>query len=248
MGSVGLGTRTPATVNRELVALRRALSLAIEDGIIAVAPRVPHLRENNARQGFFQRGEIVSILDALPDEDLRDFVRWSYLTGMRPGESLSLTWQGFDRETWSLRLHEGDAKSGHGRAIMIEGSLRGILQRRIDARVFSSPLVFHRKGKRLSHIRPWRRACAAAGLAGRRFYDLRRTAIRNMVHAGVPEHTAMSISGHRTRSMFDRYSIVAEDDLRKAAISVSEFVERLPKSPTVAVFTPTATSKAHKMR
>jgi integrase len=74
-----------------------------------------------------------------------------------------------------------------------------------------------------AHLRGWREACSAAGLPGLLFHDLRRSAVRNMKRAGVSDKTAMNISGHKTRAIFDRYDIVDEADVEAAGEKLGQY-------------------------
>jgi integrase len=200
-------------------------------------------------------------LSGIADKDFRDLLEWFWWTGMRPGEIASLTWEAHDRETGTLRLSAAGAKIGQGRVIPLTGPLAEIIERRRKRRTPACRLVFHANGSRMVRENgglldrlydSWFRACEAAGLPGRTRkvrgvvqpvpraervipYDLRRTAVRNLRAAGIPERVAMEITGHKTRSMFDRYGIVDERDMRNAFEAVGAYVAALPKTRKVAV-------------
>jgi hypothetical protein len=69
----------------------------------------------------------------------------------------------------------------------------------------------------------WAKATEATGIH-RLFHDLRRTGVRNLIRAGVPQKVAMMISGHKTTSMFSRYKIVDERDLHDAADKLAKYL------------------------
>jgi intergrase/recombinase len=88
-----------------------------------------------------------------------------------------------------------------------------------------------RRGQQLLDLRkPWAKAVTATGV-DRLFHDLRRTGVRNLIRAGVPEKVAMLISGHKTRSVFSRYNIVDERDLHAAAEKLNQFLNGKKEDP-----------------
>lgn len=216
----------PATVNRTTQVLGQALKLAVERHHLLRVPKIRRLSEaDNARQGFFSDSEFDKVLSHLPDDGLADFVSFAYATGWRRGECASLTWANVN--DGFIRLRGEDAKNGEGRCVPIEGELVTIIERRKKARCVDGTLtsvLFHRgDGRPIVEFRKsWAGACEKAGVH-HLFHDLRRSAIRNLVRSGVSEKVAMSISGHKTRSVFDRYNITSETDLRDAMRRVQEY-------------------------
>jgi integrase len=216
------------TLNRELALLRRALYIGYEQTPPKVkrVPKFPRLTESAARQGFFERAEFEKHRAELP-EYLRPVSTFAYWTGCRRGEVLGLQWPQVDLIHKVVRLEPGATKNDEARIIPLWGELYDMLVRLKqlrDQRWPNCPWVFCRAGQRIRSLKnAWAEACKRAGLADedekptRLFHDLRRTGVRNLVRAGVPERVAMAISGHRTRSVFDRYNIVSERDLHDAA-------------------------------
>src|SRR3954467_11380986 len=93
------------------------------------------------------------------------------------------------------------------------------------ARSPDCPFVVSWRGEQMNEVKTaWNKARIRAGVPGLLVHDLRRTAVRNMVRAGIPEKQAMLISGHRTRSIFDRYDITDERDIRAAGEKLERYL------------------------
>jgi len=233
-----------ATINRELSAIKRMFSLGIKAEKIFRKPYIPMLQEHNVRQGFFERGEFLALRSKLPDY-LKPVVTFAYSTGWRRGEITGLKWHQVDLENKSLRIERESTKNKKARTIALDGELLEAIQGQWDKRKVAAipgespallcPYVFHRNGKPIGDFRDaWDKALKETGLAGKILHDFRRTAVRNMVRSGVNENVAMKISGHKTRSVFDRYDIVDEDDLRDAARKVWEHAQNQEVAAKVA--------------
>lgn len=205
-----------ASINRELAALKRMFSLAVEDGRLSHSPYIPTLEEDNARQGFVDHGEFVSLRANLA-EYLRDPIAFLYLSGWRLGEMKTLEWRDVDLAGRVVHLRPEISKNKDGRLLPLSGELLEIINRAHARRRPDCRFVFHRDGEPIGDFRKaWSTACKAAGLQAILVHDLRRTAVRNMVRAGIGDRVAMTLSGHKTRSVFDRYNIVSEADLAAA--------------------------------
>lgn len=212
-----------ASINRELATLKRMFSLGLQAGKVALKPYIPTLRENNIRQGFFEQDDFIRLRKALP-EHLRPLVTFAYFTGWRSEEIRSLQWRQVDLKAGSVRLEVGTTKNGQGRICFLPKEVLDLLKDLWENRRLDCPWVFNREGKFIGSFRKsWTTACKTAKLPGMLFHDFRRTAVRGMIRAGIAERVAMEISGHKTRSVFDRYHIVSENDLKEAAQKVERF-------------------------
>ena len=216
-----------ATINRELAALKRMFSLAIKDGKLLQRPHIPMLAENNVRKGFFERAQFEAVRHRLPPT-YQAIVTLAYYTGWRiHAEILPLEWHQVDQAAGVIRLEPGTTKNRDGRQFKygaieeVRAVVEGLWQRHVALETVGilTPLVFCRqKGQRIrSFWKRWKTACLLAGCPGRVPHDFRRTAVRNLNRAGVPETVAMKVTGHKTRSVFDRYDITSEEDLADAA-------------------------------
>ena len=227
-----------ASINRELAALKRMFSLAVQDGRLSHSPYIPTLEEDNARQGFVDHGSFVSLRANL-SEYLRDPITFLYLSGWRLGEMKALEWRDVDLAGKVVHLRPEISKNKDGRLLPLSGELLEIIDRARAKRRPNCVFVFQRDGEHIGDFRKaWSRACTAAGLHPILVHDLRRTAVRNMVRAGIADRVAMTLSGHKTRSVFDRYNIVSESDLAKASHMLQRHLQTDLRDAKVSVLKP----------
>lgn len=240
-----------ATINRELAALKRMLNLGAQQTPPKVdrVPYIPMLKENNVRKGFFEHADFIALREVITDY-LKGFVTFAYKVGWRVSEIEKLTWGHVDLANGIVRLETGETKNDEGRTVYLDDELMEIFSQQWEQRKMSKKLLAYvfpnenHTDRIKDFVGSWNRACREIGLgygykksktyvaqwedklpAGPTLHDFRRTAVRNMVRAGIPERVAMMVSGHKTRAVFDRYNIVNDTDLKLAAQRQQTYLE-----------------------
>jgi integrase len=207
------------TLHLELKVAKRAYRLALEHGRVSRIPNFPSIENLHVRQGFLEPGEWAPVRARL-SADFGDAAEFAYLAGPREMEVLGLTWADIEleagivnlRRTKTDRARKNDYSQWPEMAAVIER--RAVVRERLKRAGVITPWVFcfgaprgprgrqhHAAGAPLFKMSgepgllgalraEWDAACADAGLPGRLFHDLRRTAARNFERAGVPRSVA----------------------------------------------------------
>ncbi|MGQ0557481.1 MAG: tyrosine-type recombinase/integrase [Nitrospiraceae bacterium] len=222
----------PATALYELRMLRRAFRLAE-----VPCPTFPSIEVNNVRKEFFEPHEFQAVVDRLPIY-LRPVMKAGYLMGWRiQSELLPLEWKHIDFKLGIITIPIGSTKNGEGRTypfgkfpelltlFQARWKEREELQR---ARGIVIPWVFFRvtKAKVLpikSYTTAWDNARVKVGLAHKWVHDFRRSGVRSLRQAGVPESVAQALTGHKTPSVFRRYDIVDAKDMSVGVEKLAAF-------------------------
>jgi len=208
-----------ATVNRECACFKAVIRRAIRNRRLDFNPIAGFEFLPETPRNRTLAAEEYKRLQASCSPHMRTMVQLAYVTGMRRNEILGLRWDQVNFDEGFISLKAEDTKTHEAREIPLDADLIDLLQK--VPRTLNNPHVFTFRGRSLSDPKgAFRMACKRAGIADFHFHDLRHCAVTNFRKAGVPRHTIMSISGHKTESVFNRYDRIDRDDRREALKSL----------------------------
>jgi integrase len=210
------------TINRELSVLSSAFTLGYEETPRRVSQKLSFTRlpEPRGRQGFVEKTQYDSLAANCSELYMRAMLALAYSFGFRKAELLTLKVSHVDLQAGTVRLRT--SKNGDPRQVNLTKDTRQLLTaccagKSPDDAVFTRQELSGKRVPVADFRGTWEAVTKAAKCEGLLFHDLRRSAVRNMIRAGIPEVVCMKISGHKTRAVFDRYNIVSERDLADAA-------------------------------
>jgi integrase len=193
----------PATINRSIGTLKKALSLAWEQGIIPVnyGEQIKRIPENNAREVFLTMAEVKKITEHA-SENVAAAIWIAIYTGMRRGEICKLEKSHIHKDM--IVIPAGNTKTLKTRAVPITKAVRPWLK--------YIPLPINFEGLKSG----FDRARKAAGMPHVHFHDLRHSTASLLVQNGVDLYTVSKILGHSSTKMSERYAHVKVDQQRAA--------------------------------
>lgn len=221
-----------ATANLEIHLLVRAFNVAVEDGVLAFAPRFHILPGTNVRRGFLEEGQFRQIAERMTAWT-RPVAEFLWLTGWRSSEALSLRWPMVDRESCEVRIPT--SKTGAPRTLPYGSyeKLKALLdfQRDLCDRLrvqlgFVVQAVFptpHGQPVTASNLGwTWRAAREAAGFPKAIIHDLRRSFVRRCEREGIPRSVAMAVTGHKSQHVYTRYAVTGRKDVEEGLARLNE--------------------------
>ncbi len=243
------------TINREVTVLqamfRQGAQYTIANGkrMVDRLPAFPRkLKEGQPRRGFLKDDQFALLAANATEPWLRCFIECAYKFGFRKGELLGLRKRQVDLIDGLILLE--DTKAGDPRAVPVNETMRQLFVELVRGKKDDDYVFTRPDGSVVVDFRDdWYALCVAAKLGvyvpakrkngesyqryiGLTPHDFRRSAIRNMVRRGVGEKVAMTISGHSTRSVFDRYNLVDKADLVEAARKIEGQHSLIPAEET----------------
>jgi integrase len=225
---------TNGTINRELAVLKAAMRYGARAQMVERVPMFPkRLKEAKPRQGFVTEKEYAVLAKNAKVLWLRTFLALGFNFGFRKGEMLALRVRNVDLlEGW---LNIETSKNGDGRKVKLTQETSTLLAECMRGKTGNDYILTRQDRSKVAQPRKdWYSLCCQSGLGkkitekradgktcvrydGLQMHDLRRSAVRRLVRCGISEKICMAISGHKTRSVFDRYNITNERDLEQAA-------------------------------
>ncbi|MBV8666758.1 MAG: site-specific integrase [Burkholderiaceae bacterium] len=197
----------PATINRSLGTLKKALTLAYDHEITKDnhGAQIRRLKENNTREVFLSVEEVRKIADCASAQ-VRAAIWIALYTGMRRGEILKLRKDHIGKEL--ITIPAGNTKTLKLRSVPVIGPLKRWLE--------YVPLKINEEGLKSG----WQRAREKAGMTHVNFHDLRHSTASLMASAGISLHTISKVLGHSTTRMSERYAHIQADQQKDALSKV----------------------------
>jgi integrase len=223
------------TINRRMAFLRSGYKIGKRWNLITNVPEFPpeynedcFIRENFVTDDQYE--PLVNALVVVGGHYLRTLFETLYCYAWRSKEGRTLLVGQINFYEGTIKIRRGATKNGNGKTVAMTKKLRKLLETCCQDKSTDQQVFTYKDGTPvLDFRRAWEKATKLAALPDLLVHDLRRSGVRNMRRQGIDKHVIMQIAGMETDSIFERYDIIDEDDLVKAAESMDARDERLEK-------------------